>query len=131
MIALNQGDVIAIRFLWGEHWGIVANDDYGRLTIISNRRDKGGVTEELWEHVVGTATWRVVNNLATSRPAYMLVAQARSMLGSRYDFWKWNCQDLVYWALGLQPQSPQREAAVGLLAFATIGLMMTVTTKSA
>jgi hypothetical protein len=75
--------------------------------------------------------WRVVNNLATSRPAYMLVAQARSMLGSRYDFWKWNCQDLVYWALGLQPQSPQREAAVGLLAFATIGLMMTVTTKSA
>lgn len=113
MITLNPCNVVAIRCWWGEHWGIVALDQYGRTTIISNRGAKSGVTEELWNDVVGDAKWRIVNELSSDMPAYFVIDRARSMIGTRYDFLKWNCQDFVYWALCLQPQSPQREAFVG------------------
>ena len=124
MITLNPGMVVAIRFWWGEHWGIVATDQYGRATVISNRGVKSGVTEELWNEVVGDATWRIVQGLASDIPGYFVTERARSMIGTRYNFLKWNCQDLVYWALGLQPRSPQREAAIGLLAFACLGFVV-------
>ncbi len=71
-----------------------------------------------------------MDNLAAALPAYFIVQRARSMIGTRYDFWRWNCQDLVYWALGLQPQSPQRAAVAGVLAIAALGFMMKITTKS-
>src|SRR5260221_14090337 len=101
MIYVNLGSVVAIKCWWGEHWGIVAADSSGRPTIISNRRLRGGVTEELWNDVVGDEEWRIVSELVTSLPAYLVIDRVRSRIGSRYDFWKWNCQDLVYWARGL------------------------------
>ena len=63
MITLNPGTVVAIKFGMWEHWGIVAFDLYGRLTLISNRGVKNGVTEELWQYVVGNAKWRIVKDL--------------------------------------------------------------------
>jgi len=65
MIEPIPGSVVAIKCWWGEHWGIVAGS-YGRLTIISDRSIKGGVTEESWQDVVGTAEWRIVDALATT-----------------------------------------------------------------
>jgi hypothetical protein len=115
MIIVVPGCVIAITCWWGEHWGIVGADLYGRLTVISNRGLRGGVTEEFWQDVVGNAKWRIVD-LASELHPYFVVERARSRIGTRYDFFKWNCQDLVYWALGLKPQSPQREAAAALLS---------------
>jgi hypothetical protein len=120
--------VIAISCWWGEHWGIIGGD-YGRLTIISNSWDKGGVTEALWEDVVGTAGWRIVQELPTASPAYLVIARAQSRIGNRYDFLTWNCQDLVYWALGLQPKSPQRDAAVSLLGLACLVTVLGIAAK--
>lgn len=119
MITVIPGSVVAIKCWWGEHWGIVAGD-YGRLTIISNRGLKDGVTEEPWEDVVGNAEWRVVDNLATLLPPHLIVARARSKIGTRYDFWTWNCEHHVSWALGLQPKSPQRDGVVSLLGVACL-----------
>lgn len=130
MITLNPGMVVAIRGWWGEHWGIVAADKYGQLTVISNRGLRGCVTEELWHSVVGTSEWHIVKELASDIPGYFVVERARSMIGSRYDFLKWNCQDLVYWALGLEPQSPQREMVVGLISLACMGVIVRVAAKS-
>ena len=53
MIYVNVGSVIAIRQWWGEHWGIVASEPFGRTTIVSNRGLRDGVTEELWQDVAG------------------------------------------------------------------------------
>ena len=111
MVPVIPGSVVAIKCWWGEHWGIVAADAFGRTTIISNRGLKGGVTEELWHEVVGDGQWRIVDNLAVELAAYFIVMRARAKIGTPYDFWTWNCQHLVYWALGLKPQSPQRDAA--------------------
>jgi hypothetical protein len=122
MIPVIPGSVVAIKCWWGEHWGVVAGD-YGRPTVISNRGMKEGVTEEPWEDVVGTAEWRIVDTLATALPAYLVVARARSKIGTRYDFWSWNCQDHVFWALGQQPQSPQRDGVVGVLGLACLFLV--------
>jgi hypothetical protein len=128
MIPVILGSVVAIKCGRGEHWGFVAGD-YGRLTIISNRGLKDGVTEEPWEDVVGTAAWRIVDSLATAFPAYLVVARARSMIGTRYNFWAWNCEDLVFWALGLQPKSPQRDGVVGLLGVACLVMFVGITGK--
>jgi hypothetical protein len=129
MIAPIPGSVVAIKCWWGEHWGIVAGE-LGWLTIISNRGVTGCVTEELWDDVVGTAEWRVAEELTTGLSAYSVIGRARSRLGTRYDFWSWNCQDLVYWALGSKPQSPQRDLLVGALSLAGIAVLLGSTTKA-
>lgn len=129
MIYVSLGSVVAIKCWWGEHWGIVAADLYGRPTIISNRGPKGGVTEELWSEVVGAADWRTVTEPVTDLPAYLVIDRARSRIGSRYDFWKWNCQDLVYWTLGLPPQSPQRDAVASLLGAAGVIVFLRIAAK--
>jgi len=41
-----------------------------------------------------------------------------SKLDTRYDFWTWNCEHFVFWALDLEPQSPQRDGVVSPLALA-------------
>ena len=130
MIYVNVGSVIAIRQWWGEHWGIVASEPFGRTTIVSNRGLRDGVTEELWQDVAGDAEYRIVP-LASEVPAHFIVERARSKIGTRYDFWTWNCQDLVYWALGLKPQSPQRDAVKAMLAVAFLGVIAKVTAKGA
>jgi hypothetical protein len=131
MITLNQGMVVAVRCWWGEHWGIVANDPFGRTTVVSNRGMKGGVTEEPWSEVVGSAEWRVLTDLVSDLPAYFVVERARSKISTRYSFSTWNCQDLVYWALGLQPQSPQREMALGLLSLVCLGVIVRMAARAA
>ncbi len=130
MAELNPSTVIAIRCWWGEHWGIVAADLHGRQTIISNRGAKNGVTEELWHEVVGNSNWRFVTELASDMPTYSIIERARSMIGTPYNFFRWNCQDFVYWALGLKPRSPQREAALGLMTAACFGFMLVKGSKS-
>jgi hypothetical protein len=129
MIYVVPGCVIAIKCWWGEHWGIAAADQYGRLTIISNRGFRGGVTEELWQDIVGTAQWRVVDNLTSELHAYSIVEGARSRIGNRYDFWTWNCQHLVYCALGLKPQSPQRDAVAAAFSMACLVLIVGMSGK--
>lgn len=128
MIYVNVGSVIAIKQWWGEHWGIVASDRFGQTTIVSNRGLRGSVTEELWQDVVGDAEWRIVN-LPSQLPAHFIIERARSRLGAHYDFWTWNCQDLVFWALGSKPQSPQRDAIKAMLAIACLGVIAKVAAK--
>lgn len=128
MVYVNVGSVIAIRQWWGEHWGIVASDAFGRTTIISNRGLRGSVTEEPWQDVVADAEYRIVP-LPSQLPAHLVIERARSRMGTRYDFWKWNCQDLVYWALGFEPQSPQRNAVQAMLAVAFFGLIAKAAAK--
>lgn len=129
MIQPIPGSVVAIKCWWGEHRGIVAAGDYGRLTIISNRSVKEGVTEEPWEDVVDNAEWWIVDNLVTALPAYLVVARARSMIGTRYNFWTWNCEDHVSWALGLQPKSPQRDGVVSLFGVACLLMFVGIAGK--
>jgi len=128
MVPLKPGDVVAVSLWLGEHWGIVAvkND---RLTLISNRGLVGAVTEEPIEAVIGSSQWRVVA-FTFHLPPSIVVARARSKIGTRYDFWEWNCQDFVYWALGLEPQSPQRAVVVGLLTVIGIGVLLGLATKA-
>jgi hypothetical protein len=111
---LYPGAVVALTFLWGKHLGIAALRQ-GQWTLISNRGIKSGVTEEAFADVVGTASWQIVDFASALHPG-AVVARARSKLGTRYDFWKWNCEDFVSWAVGHEPRSSQREGFLGLVA---------------
>jgi len=77
------------------------------------------VTEEAFADVVGGAIWQIVDGPSALHPR-AIVARARSKLGTRYDFWKWNCEDFVSWALGHEPRSSQREGFLGLVAFVLV-----------
>lgn len=112
MSQLYPGAVVAVTFLWGKHWAIAAVRN-GQWTLISNRGMKSGVTEEAFEDVVGGANWQIVD-VASALDPWAVVARARSRIGTRYDFWKWNCEDFVSWALGYEPRSLQRESFVAL-----------------
>jgi Lecithin retinol acyltransferase len=112
VIHLYPGAVVAIACFWGEHLGIAAIRN-GQWTLISNRGMRNGVTEELFEHVVGQANWRLVAMAGALLPS-TVVARARSKLGTRYSFWQWNCEDFVSWALGHKPRSLQRESFLAL-----------------
>ena len=112
MSQLYPGAVVAIACLWGEHWGIAAIRN-GQWTMISNRGMRNGVTEEPFGDVVGRANWRIIA-MAGAFPPWAIVSRARSMLGTRYDFWRWNCEDFVYCALGHEPRSLQRESFLAL-----------------
>jgi hypothetical protein len=128
MVALSVGDVVAIKCWWGEHWGIAAIRD-GLWTLISNRGIKGLVTEEPLADVAGNSQCRIVERADPSL-ASVVVARARAKIGTRYDFWQWNCQDLVYWAFGQSPQSPQRDALVGVLSIAGLAILVGGMAKS-
>ena len=127
MVALNVGDLVAIKCWWGEHWGVVAHRD-GQWTLVSNRGAKGMVTEEPLHEVVGAAEWRIVRN-AAPLTAFLVVARARSKIGTPYNFWNWNCEDFVHWALGLEPKSPQRNEVVGVLTLACMAVLLGVASR--
>lgn len=112
------GTVIAISFWWGEHLAIVAYRN-GRWTLISNRANRGCVTEEPWEQVVGARAWRLVE-YRSSLPRDEIIARARSKIGTRYSFWTWNCEDFVLWAHGIAAASPQRERALTVVSVAVL-----------
>jgi hypothetical protein len=102
----------------GKHWGIAAVRS-GQWTLISNRGIKSGVTEESFADVVGGANWQIVDGTSALHPG-AIVARSRSKLGTRYDFWKWNCEDFVSWALGHEPRSSQRQSFLGLVGFVIV-----------
>lgn len=127
MIQLSPGLVVAIRCIWGEHWGIVSFES-DRWTLISSRGLRNGVTEEPLEEVINGVKWRILD-FASPLPAYIVIERARSMIGSRYDLWKWNCEDFVYWALGFPPRSPQRDAFAALVGVISLALMFRAAAK--
>jgi hypothetical protein len=104
----EPGTIVSVSLGFGfRHRGVVSDKwEKGIPMIISNSRKAGGVTESTWETFGCLEHWRVDE---TSGPAAGLraVQRARSQISTQYDLVNWNCDHLVYYSVGLPPQSPQ------------------------
>lgn len=128
MNTLRPGDLIAIKYWWGEHVGVVGSHG-GLLTLISNSNARGGVCEEYLEPLVRRNEWRICQPLSQFG-ADLVIARARSKVGSKYDFWKWNCEDFAHWVFGLEPRSGQRDGFAKLLTLVGVGLMIAAAARA-
>jgi hypothetical protein len=83
--------------------------------VISCSRRRGGVAEEsIVEFSQGSPITPV--DYPGTLPPFQVLWQARNLLGTRWDLFRFNCEHFVRLAHGLEPQSPQLQSGVALAA---------------
>jgi hypothetical protein len=61
----------------------------------------------------------------------LIIARAQSLLGQKFDLWKFNCEHLVTYALAGAPQSPQLGFALGgILLLGALGGLAVVSSRA-
>jgi len=120
MRSLYPGAIVSINYLGGiEHVGIVSDRFHkGYPMIISASRRTGVVAEERLEDFSDGKEIRV-KGFPGSFSVRQVLVRARSMIGTKYNLLKWNCEHFVHWAHGMKVESKQLHRAVmvfGLLA---------------
>ncbi len=121
----EAGTVVSIPiFLFYSHKGIVSDRWYGgKPMIISNSARSGGVREELWG-VFAEGCVVTVDGNPSGLPHFEVLSRARSLIGTQYDLFRWNCEHFVAYAHGLKPQSAQVAITVAI-AMLFVGLLAT------
>ena len=119
MYSLLPGTVIFVYIGIIRHVGIVTDRyENGKPMVISNSLRKMGVYEESWDDFACGKEVHVLEYSSPLNPDFIL-SKARSMLGSKWNPLKWNCEHFVTWSLNNKPHSPQLRlvaicAAVGI-----------------
>lgn len=125
MESLYPGKVIGVRVGLVTHKGIVSGrNSYGEWMVISNSKRAGGVYEEPLSVFQGRYKLVPVKQPLSDMPTWLVLVQARKMLGARWDVSTWNCEHFVNYAFGLKLESPQLQAAVAMLGIAGIAIMV-------
>lgn len=111
------GSLVSVQFLGiYRHVGIVSDQWYnGKPMVISNSDRAGGVREEPW-NVFAAGRAVTVEARQYDTVGHIVIARARSRIGTRYNLLTWNCEHLVRFAQGLSPSSPQVVATVVVAA---------------
>lgn len=92
----------------------------GMPKVISNSPQAGGVAAESWHAFTHGKPLSVDRGIPYPESA-LILARARSRIGTPYDLLKWNCEHLVSFASGNAPKSPQVNATITLAA---LGLLL-------
>lgn len=111
------GSLISVQFLGiYRHVGIVSDRwCNGKPMVISNSDRAGGVREEPWNvFAAGRAVTVEASQHDTS--GHVIIARARSRIGTRYNLLTWNCEHLVQFAQGINSSSPQVVATLVVAA---------------
>lgn len=120
------GTVVSVPiFVIYRHKGIVSDRWYnGKPMIISNSGRFGGVAEEPWD-VFAQGRPVTAERFSGTTPLHQVVSRARSLIGTQYNLYDWNCEHLVTYAYGLKPHSQQVTTTLAIATFcgvlATIG----------
>ncbi|MFA6309973.1 MAG: lecithin retinol acyltransferase family protein [Sterolibacterium sp.] len=122
MVTLAPGYTIGVQVGPITHVGIVS-DKYvnGVPMVISNSRRTGGVAEEPLNIFQGGYALVDVAQATASMPVWQVLLRARSMIGSRWNLFSWNCEHFVNWAYGFEAKSRQLDQAS---AFAGVALLL-------
>ena len=113
-IGWRVGQVVAARYGWGTHMGIVTGfDRWGRPLVTSNSMAAGCVVEEpIAEFARDSAPEN--RGFPSKLTRAEVVRRARSQLGQPYGLLTNNCEHLVSFALGRTRESPQAQRAVAV-----------------
>jgi len=123
--SLRPGTAVSVWvFPFFRHKGIVSDRFFGdNPMVLSNSARARGVAEEPWD-VFASGQHVLVEGYPGSLAPSAVVHRARSLVGTKYDLFDWNCEHLISYAHGLVPKSPQvaiviaAALIVGLVAFA-------------
>lgn len=110
------GSIVSVPIVFGyRHLGIVSDRFHGgKPMVISNSARSGGVYEEPWDVFSQGKPFRIKETHAGIGGSEA-IRRARSLIGTRYDLFSWNCEHLVTFAQGLSPTSPQILATTALV----------------
>ncbi len=109
---LQPGTIVSVPFGPFRHYGLVS-DQYvsGSPYIFSCSSRSGQVAEEPAHIFAGGRDIKVHGNPSVLNP-YQVIERARSLIGTKYDLFKWNCEHFVRWAHNLKVESPQLKTTV-------------------
>jgi hypothetical protein len=123
----ETGTLVSIPIaLFYRHKGIVSDRWYGgKPMIISNSARSGGAHEESWD-VFAEGGAVKVDGYPGGLPNFEVLSRAKSLINSKYDLLRWNCEHFVAYAHGLKPTSPQVAVTV---AIATLCLSVLIAAR--
>jgi hypothetical protein len=126
----RPGDVVYVWFLAVfRHKGIVSDRYWnGKPMIIANSWTSGGVAEIPWDDFAGGQLVFLERAPRDLHP-FVVLYNARSMMGQRYDVALSNCEHFVYTCYGLPPRSPQLATAAVLAVAAAVMILVTAQPK--
>jgi hypothetical protein len=115
---LLSGTIVSVpTYVFFRHVGIVSNRWLdGKPMVISNSCRLGGVFETSWdEFSQGLPVYLESKDPPGSLSRLEILHRARSVIGTRYDLFAWNCDDLVGYARGVKPNITQLKITAGLV----------------
>lgn len=118
---LVPGTVVTVQmkglFALAHHFALVTNKTGadGLPIVVANSGDMGGPGEQLWSDFVKGRPYR--SFYPSNLPSDVVLYNAYSMFGTRYNFFHWNCEHFANICHGRPAQSHQLR---GGLAFAAI-----------
>lgn len=108
----RAGQLVATRRLLYWHIGIVTERwENGEQMVISCSGSQQRVVEErmsVFRQGASIERRQALSNLSGAQ----VVMRARAKLGQTYNLLAWNCEHFVYYAFGLNPQSPQLDRVI-------------------
>ncbi len=112
MNSLQTGTIVSVAVGPLTHFGIVSDQQgAGFPYIISCSRRTGQVAEER-ATVFANGHKIKVHGYPSQLNPFQVIHRARSMQGTKYDLFKWNCEHFVHWVHNLKPESPQLQIVV-------------------
>ncbi len=118
---LKPGAVISVSHGLYRHKGVVTST-WPRIMVIHASKARGHVVEEpLEDFAEGRSI--LVENTPELWQGQTIVDRARTRLGQRYVLSKFNCEDLVTFALGHEPHSAQ---LAGWILVGLLGLLVVI-----
>lgn len=120
---LVPGTVVTVQmkglFAMAHHFALVTGKKGkdGLPVILSNSGELGGPGEQTWNAFVKGRPYRAF--YPSNLPPEKVLYNAYAMFGTRYDFWRWNCEHFANACHGRPAHSHQLRG--GLLLAAMMG----------
>lgn len=104
----RPGTIIYVWFLGLlQHKGIVSNRRWnGKPMVIASAQESGGVAEIPWDAFTGGRRW-FEEGYPSALPPYVVLYNARCLIGQPYSAMTANCEHFVYRCHGQRARSPQ------------------------
>lgn len=115
------GTIVSVPlFLWHRHRGVVSDRWYrGKPMVISGSGRAGCVCEEPWDAFASGHPIRD-EGYPSNLPSWEVLRRVRTVIGTPYHLFNWNCDNVVAVAHGLKHESPQLAGTVALAGVAAL-----------
>jgi hypothetical protein len=117
---LVPGTVVTVQmkglFALGHHFALVTDKKGadGKPVVIANSGNTGGPAEQSWDRFVQGRRYRAF--YLSDLPPKVVLYNAYSMMGTRYNFLHWNCEHFANACHGRPAQSHQIRGGLALAA---------------